>query len=46
MSYYCHWCDSLVADIVTDKNDQGIVTWVGCRSCYLRRIAKRATIKK
>jgi len=46
MSYLCHYCDSLVSDIVTDKNEQGVIIWVGCRECYLKRCAKRATVKK
>lgn len=46
MSYYCKWCDSLVAQLKTDKNEQGEVIWIGCNDCYQRRIAKRATIKK
>jgi hypothetical protein len=46
MSCYCHWCDSLVAGIVTEKDEQANVIWIGCRSCYLRRVAKHAAIKK
>ena len=46
MSYYCKYCDRLVAKLKMDMNDQGEIIWIGCKDCYERRIAKRATIKK
>lgn len=40
MSGYCKYCDSLVSDeeIVKAYSDEHRLVWVGCLSCYQKRI--------
>ncbi len=41
MSYYCSYCDRLVEDLEMEKNDQGVIIWIGCGDCKKRRFGKR-----
>jgi len=38
MSQYCKYCGELVSDVVKERDSENRVVWVGCRSCYERRI--------
>jgi RNase P subunit RPR2 len=38
MSGYCKYCDSLVNTTIKQRDSKNNVVWVGCPSCYEKKI--------
>lgn len=38
MSGYCKYCDTTTNSIIKQRDSKNRVVWVGCKSCYEKKI--------